>query len=320
MSRALIAAMCMAALAACGQIQVTDSLETGHATIAPANLPAFFDCLREKGQTIVEAHRGGNMPGYAENAIETFAHTLATAPAVLEIDIAATKDGQLVLMHDDTVDRTTTGRGAVSDLTLAEFRALSLRDDDGQVLDAHPPTLAAALEWASGKTVLFLDIKRSVRYEDVIAAVRTAHAENRVVMITYTEAQAARVFGLAPDLMISVSIENNSDLDGLLRRGLDPTKLIAWTGVEEPNAALNVVLAQHGIEAMFGTLGGANSWDARFARDGREQYAAFADTGLTLIGTDRFAEAARDLDANDGFEALWGPEQCLSGETWIIEQ
>ncbi len=52
-------------------------------------------------------------------------------------------------------------------------------------------------------------------------------------------------------------------------RGVDLTRMLAWTGTNEPNAALNVALAARGVEAMFGTLGGRESWDERFARSGR---------------------------------------------------
>ena len=138
------------ALAACGAVATSYTVSPEAAqpqanALAPSDLSAFFDCLRTSRQTVVAAHRGGPEPGYAENAIETFAHTLSHAPALLEIDIARTRDGALVLMHDDTVERTTTGEGAVSELTLEQFRALSLEDEMGAALDAHPPTLREAL-------------------------------------------------------------------------------------------------------------------------------------------------------------------------------
>lgn len=63
--------------------------------------------------------------------------------------------------------------------------------------------------------------------------------------------------------------------------------MLAWTGGEEPNAALNGALARRGVEAMFGTLGNpARSWDGRFLREGRDQYARLAATGLALIASD----------------------------------
>lgn len=315
MKLALLIAAAALTLAACDAAVV--GVESQHApppaaALAPASLPAFFDCLRENNQAVVAAHRGGPSPGFAENAIETFAHVTSQAPALLEIDIAETRDGVLVLMHDEEVDRTTTGSGLVRNLTLAELQALQLRDEDGRELDARAPTLADVLTWANGRAILELDVKRGVSYESVIAAVREAGAENRVIFITYSDDAAVRVHRLAPELMLSVSIDEESDLDVLARRGIDLTRVLAWTGTEEPNDALNVALAERGVEAMFGTLGNPNySWDGRFAREGREQYAAFAETGLVLLATDRPIEAARDLDANDGVDGF-GALQCAA--------
>ena len=112
--------------------------------------------------------------------------------------------------------------------------------------------------------------------------------------------------------MLSVSTDDARDLDTLARRGVDLTRVLAWTGTDEPNSALNLALARRGVEAMFGTLGNPRySWDGRFAREGREQYAAFAETGLQLISSDRPIEAARDLDAQDGVDGH-GALQCAA--------
>jgi glycerophosphoryl diester phosphodiesterase len=300
-------------LAACEQpARQSGADQTSGQALAPADIGAFFDCLRERGQSVVAAHRGGPAPGYAENAIETFANTIAQTPALLEIDIRRTKDGVLVLMHDETVDRTTTGAGPLDQLSLAELQALRLEDNGARALEAQAPTLRSALDWAKGKAILELDVKRGVAFEDVVAEVRAAQALDRVIFITYSDDAAVRVHRLAPDMMLSVSIDEISDLDALAARGVDLTRVLAWTGTEAPNAALNLALAARGVEAMFGTLGHPErSWDGRFAREGREQYAAFAETGLTLIATDRPREAARDLDVHDGV-AGYGALQCAA--------
>ncbi|UPT62931.1 MAG: glycerophosphodiester phosphodiesterase family protein [Hyphomonadaceae bacterium JAD_PAG50586_4] len=308
--------ICALALVACDAPTnvANEAAPTAIEALAPADIDAFFDCLRENGRTIVAAHRGGPAPGFAENAIPTFENTVNQAPALLEIDIARTRDNVLVLMHDDELDRTTTGTGLVRDHTLAEIQALQLEDENGQALDARAPTFREALDWARGRAILELDVKRGVSYEDVIAEVRAAGAEDRVVFITYSDDAAVRVHNLAPELMLSVSIDEASDLGALERRGVDLTKVLAWTGTDEPNSALNIALAQRGVEAMFGTLGNPErSWDGRFAREGQEQYAAIAETGLQLIATDRPIEASRDLDANDGVDGF-AAMQCATGD------
>lgn len=317
MRRALLAAAALV-VSACdpslevGGVRVNGAAPEPAQAMAPADLPAFFDCLRENSRTIVAAHRGGPAPGFAENAIETFENTITQAPALLEIDIAQTRDGVLVLMHDDEVDRTTTGSGRVRDLTLAELQALRLEDDDGRALDARVPTFAETLAWADGRAILQLDVKRGVSYEDVIAAVREAGAAGRVIFITYSDNAAVRVHSLAPELMLSISIDDASDLDALARRGIDLTRVLAWTGTEEPNSALNVALAARGVEVAFGTLGGRNSWDERFARTG-DQYADFAETGLTVISTDRPIAASQHMDAHDGADGL-ASLQCAAAD------
>ncbi|MEO0755238.1 MAG: glycerophosphodiester phosphodiesterase family protein, partial [Pseudomonadota bacterium] len=86
------------------------------------------------------------------------APVLDQVPALLEVDVRESRDGALVLMHDDTVDRTTTGSGLVADLTLAELKALRLLDNDGRETDFQIPTLGEALSAIGGRTILQLDV------------------------------------------------------------------------------------------------------------------------------------------------------------------
>ena len=307
----LLVAGALSAASCSGTVAGGQKDAVGHG-LAPANMSAFFDCLRESGRTIVAAHRGGPSSGFPENAVSTFENTLRQTPAFLEIDIARTRDRVLVLMHDETVDRTTTGTGRVSDLTLSQLQTLRLKDRDGLALDVGVPTLREALNWSAGRAVLELDGNDDVPFADVIAEVRAADAMDRVIVITYNDDAAVRVHELAPAIMISVSIDAAADLDALVARGVDLTRVLAWTGLEEPNTALNVALARRGVEAMFGTVGTpARSWDGRFVREGLDQYAKLAATGLALIASDRPIEAVRDLDAQDGVEG-YGALRCAA--------
>ncbi|MFQ5569800.1 MAG: glycerophosphodiester phosphodiesterase family protein, partial [Rhodothermales bacterium] len=100
---------------------------------------------------LVSAHRGGPMPAYPENALETFEHTLRYTPALIECDVRMTRDSVLVLMHDDTLDRTTTGRGAVAAHRFADLRTLLLVDNLGIRTPFRIPTLDETLAWAEGR-------------------------------------------------------------------------------------------------------------------------------------------------------------------------
>jgi len=302
MKRALLIVAALT-LAGCGPTypELPEGEEGVRISLPPSSLPAYFDCLRERGFTAVSAHRGAPAPGFAENAIPTFENTLRVAPgAFLEVDVSQTADGVLVLMHDDRADRTTTGTGAIAELDMAQLLTFQLEDEDGRRVDARVPTLAEALEWADGKTVLELDIKRGIAYEDVISAVSAANAMSRVIFVTYSVDGAARLARLAPQAMIYTTISNVRELDTLDRRGVDLTRIVAWAGTDTPPASLVEALAARGVETRFGMFGA-----------GRD-YANALRARAQIVAVDDAQQAARDIDAADGEEGL-ASIQCARG-------
>ena len=81
----------------------------------------------------------------------------------MEVDLRYSKDGHIVLHHDSTLDRTTTGSGPVKGLTLNELRNLRLKDKEGIVTNLSIQTIEEVIEWARGKTILILDRKGEVK-------------------------------------------------------------------------------------------------------------------------------------------------------------
>ena len=122
------------------------------------DLKAYFRYDPER-DIIVSGHRGGMMPGYPENCIESCEKTLSMMPTFFEIDFSFTKDSVMVLMHDLTIDRTTTGKGLVADYTYDELRRLNLVDRDGKVTPYRIPRLKDVLEWGKDKVVFNFDNK-----------------------------------------------------------------------------------------------------------------------------------------------------------------
>lgn len=108
---------------------------------------------------IISGHRGGMMPGYPENCIESCEKTLSLMPTFFEIDFSFTADSIPVLMHDLTIDRTTTGKGKVSDYTYAQLQEFNLVDRDKKVTPYKIPTLKQMLEWGKDKVVFNFDNK-----------------------------------------------------------------------------------------------------------------------------------------------------------------
>ena len=208
----------------------------------------------------------------------------------MEIDAVLTRDGRLVLMHDETMERTSTGTGRVADLTFAEVRTARLEATNGDVTDAPPPTLREALD-AAGRTgaIASIDLKPAdeaatlTLARAVVAEVRVAGAGDRVILITYSPETARAVAAMAPEMMISAGLNDVADLEGL-----NAPQILAWTGTREARPALWRSLAEAGVEAQFGTLGApGRRLDDQYAADGDlSEYRALFDRGAVVIATD----------------------------------
>lgn len=105
------------------------------------------------------AHRGGALL-WPENSLLAFRSATAMGADYLELDVHLTRDDEVVVIHDPTLDRTTTGAGPVRDRTLAELAPLRLRDRTGALTDEQIPTLDQVVALAvAGKRQVLLEIK-----------------------------------------------------------------------------------------------------------------------------------------------------------------
>ena len=102
--------------------------------------------------TLVAAHRGGAAL-WPENSLLAFRSAIALGVDFLEFDLHLTGDGEVIVLHDPTLERTTTGRGPVGDLKLADLAPVRLRTRDGAATGEPVPTFAAVLDLAAPASV-----------------------------------------------------------------------------------------------------------------------------------------------------------------------
>ncbi|SOD18312.1 glycerophosphoryl diester phosphodiesterase [Pedobacter xixiisoli] len=107
-------------------------------------------------EVLVVVHRGDwrNAP---ENSIKAIENTIKLGADMVEIDIQKTKDDQLILMHDKTLNRTTTGKGNVADFTLEDIKKLYLKSGIGIETHHKIPTLEEAMLVTKGKILVNID-------------------------------------------------------------------------------------------------------------------------------------------------------------------
>ncbi|WP_298832863.1 glycerophosphodiester phosphodiesterase family protein [uncultured Planococcus sp.] len=129
----------------------------------------FFKALQKKQHPLTPvAHRGLWNPA-PENSLPAIQNCINHNIYLIELDMQLTKDGQIVLMHDSTVDRTTNGSGEIEQLTLKEIKQLSLKELNGgpnaKNTKEQVPTLLEVLPLIKGKAMINADKAWDLRHE-----------------------------------------------------------------------------------------------------------------------------------------------------------
>jgi glycerophosphoryl diester phosphodiesterase len=272
--------------------QTSDAVQPHYTRLSdPASLQFYMRWTPDR-EPLISAHRGGPLPGFPENSIAAFENSLTFGPCLIEIDVRKTLDGVMILMHDRTLDRTTTDSGLVAEATMDRILELNLIDGEGDTTDYGVPTFRDALEWGRGKAIFTVDVKRGVEPRDIARMIHETRAEPFAIVITYNADQAQAFHELMPEIMLSVGIRNEEDLRRLMDRGIPPTNMVAFTGVSKPDKELLDLLHEHGIRAIVGTMGNLDrSAEVRGTRIYRELYRNGAD----ILSTDNVPLVARAI-------------------------
>jgi glycerophosphoryl diester phosphodiesterase len=148
----------------------------------------------ERDYVFVAMHRG-DWRNYPENSKGAILSSIKIGADIVELDVQRTKDGCSILNHDTTLNRTTTGKGKVSEMTLAEIKKFKMRDSDGKPTEYEILTLEEALELTRGKILVNID-KFARHPREILDAVAAVGAYGEVlVKASFTAEKAKSVFG-----------------------------------------------------------------------------------------------------------------------------
>lgn len=272
--------------------QITNAQPINRIKIKKGQLQEFLG-YGEDRIPLISAHRGGRyIENFPENSIAAFQYTIQHTPAMIECDVNMSKDSMLLLMHDNSVDRTTNGTGKVKNLQWSYLDDLYLEDDFGNRTVFKIPTFDKVLKWAKNKALLSVDVKRGVPFKKVVDLIEKRKMVDYCVVITYNLEDAQTVYTLNPDLMISVSIRNEYELNKALDGGIPAENIVAFTGTRDLKPDLYQKLHQLGIPTIVGTMG---NLDNKAKASGDELYQEIVQKGGDIIATDRPVEAARAI-------------------------
>ncbi|MCM3722946.1 glycerophosphodiester phosphodiesterase [Solibacillus isronensis] len=173
----------------------------------------------ERKQVSNVAHRGAT--AYApENTIAAFDLAVDMKADYIEIDVQRSKDGELVLIHDTTVDRTTDGTGKVGDLTFKQLRSLDAGSWKGEQFTGEPiPTFEEVLDLYRGKVGILIELKAPELYPGIEEQVAAALIERnldkpqneKIIIQSFNFESIKKMDQLLPQVPIGVLTSNRAD-------------------------------------------------------------------------------------------------------------
>lgn len=230
-----------------------------------------------KNKTIVIAHRGDhtNAP---ENTLKAFDDAIKSGVDFAEVDLRTTRDGVLVVMHDETVDRMTDGKGKVSNLTFEELKLLKVRDKDHPEWGLHSvPTFTQVLEHCKGKMNVYLDFK-DAPVKKTYESIKAFGMERSVVVYINAEEQYTEWRRVAPHIPLMISLPDTIHDLGTLRNYLEKVDAEILDGSFTEYSKEMVDL----IHKM-----GRQVWaDVQQKNENEQQWSAALSTGMDGLQTD----------------------------------
>ena len=189
--------------------------------LALAPVAAFAATGLPASVTRVAAHRGGALL-WPENSLLAFRRALASGVDILEFDLHLTADGHVVVHHDATLERTTTGIGALGVRSLPDLQGLRLRARDGAITDERIPSFSEVLDLAAASRVEVMpEIKTGPggqRYagieEKVVALIRSRGIAARTTVQAFQAETVRRVRELDPALA-TMLVVGSRQLEGV---------------------------------------------------------------------------------------------------------
>lgn len=243
--------------------------------------------LLKAGEPLVIGHRGA--AGYApENTMVAFERGLSLRADAIELDVNVSKDGELIVIHDPTLNRTTSGSGLVLEHTLAEIKAL----DAGSWFDpsfstCRVPTLREVLHWARGRTRVVIELKNGPIFysqleQRVLSVLDELDMREDVLVISFDHVVLHAFKQLAPDVPVGALYAS---------RMLDPVTMAREIGAEMlmpywPLLTRPEVEAAHAAGLLISPWGGPE-----------QNYAYLLEIGVDAVGADYPDRPREILDA-----------------------
>ena len=246
---------------------------------------------------VVACHRG-DWRNWPENSLAAIESVIGMGADIVELDLALTSDSVLVVCHDRTLNRTTTGRGLIAEIPYDSVQRCFLKSGHGVATAHRMPTLREALEVCKDRIVVNID--KGYQYYDLVQALSEELGVTGQLLIkgkSPVEDVAAKFARYEHNMMympiIDILKPKGQALFAEYRdKGITPLAYeVCWSEyTPEVEACMREVISGGSklwVNSLWPTLNGGLCDDAAFEGDPAEVYGKLVDMGATMIQTDR---------------------------------
>ena len=169
--------------------------------------PIFFTSKAKADKATITAHRGGGGAMTPENSLSAIKSGLESRPDRIEIDIHQTKDNVLIVMHDESIDRTTTGSGNITDLTYEQIKQYPLKNEISESEPEYAPTLEELIQLINGRADLIIEIKSgSSVYPGIekrtVELINRYNAKNWIIVHSFYDEALENIHQIDKDIIL----------------------------------------------------------------------------------------------------------------------
>lgn len=243
---------------------------------------------------MIIAHRG-NWRNAPENSLQGYKQCIDGGIDGIEIDVQMTKDSVIVIMHDDTLDRTTTGTGLVSNYTLEQIKNLKLKSPIGVVTRQKVPTLDEVLDLCNGKVLIQVDKWQPIK-EKVLETIRKHNMQRQVILRgtfdskTYQEKYSKLLSGfIFSPVVVCNGKTDNQKLDDYMENISSPIMSLSFKKDDYPILKRAPEIKKRGFRIWYNSLWATfnGGHDDEMALDNPEEsYGWLLKKGANIIFSD----------------------------------
>ena len=170
---------------------------------------------KTKHKLVVIAHRGSHL-NVPENTLAAYESAIKEGADYVEIDLRTTKDGHLVIMHEESISRMTGIKGLIKDLNFSDIKRLKIKPAvNGDTTTYHIPEFADVLNLCKGRINIYLDFKEA-DVEKTYSLLKEFGMQNNVVVYLNKEEQYEQWKNVAPQVPLMSSLPENANISQLI--------------------------------------------------------------------------------------------------------